>query len=44
MKKLIALLSVPLVAALVAYSLGGVSHCRVELTKFAARVLSAAAI
>ena len=43
MKKLIALLSIPLVAALVAYSLAGVPHCMVELMKFAGRVLYTAA-
>jgi hypothetical protein len=43
MKKLIALFSIPLVAALVAYNLAGISHCMVELTKFAGRVLYTAA-
>jgi hypothetical protein len=39
MKKLIALFSVTLVAGLVGYNLAGVSHCMVELTKFAGRFL-----
>jgi hypothetical protein len=43
MKKFIALLSMPLVAALVTYNLAGVLHCMVELTKFAGRVLYTAA-
>ena len=43
MKKLIAVFSVTLVAALVAHNLAPVPHCMVELTKFAGRVLYAAA-
>jgi hypothetical protein len=43
MKKFIAMLSIPVVAALVTYNLAGVSHCMVELAKFAGRVLYTAA-
>jgi hypothetical protein len=39
MKKLIALLSIPLVAALVVCSLAGVPHCMVKLMEFASHVL-----
>jgi hypothetical protein len=43
MKKLIALFSVTLVAALVVHNLVGVPHCMFELMKFAGRVLYTAA-